>query len=119
MIVDPRANGDRSAAEARVTSLRDELLRLAALLEHTPSISIPEFEAMVRRACAIVQDGDLGPDGVTVGLQFEAMLARLADLAVEHPDPVPTTTLGLPADARFLNDMAEFLTLRYALDAAD
>jgi len=50
-----------------------------------------------------------------IAAQFEAMFGRLGELAGSHPGPVPTSALGLPADARFLRDMATFLTRRYGL----
>jgi hypothetical protein len=42
--------------------------------------------------------------------QLEAMFQRLRGVAAAHPEPVPATGHGLPDDARFLRDMAGYLT---------
>ena len=65
---------------------------------------------------AAIEDGDLGPESVNVGTQFEAFFARMRELIAAHPDPVDPTTLGLPNDARFLDDMADFIGRRFGLD---
>lgn len=104
-----------SPAEARVRALRDAVAEAAALLEGREMVELREFHDRLWAACTALEDGDLGSDGATVGQQFEAFFERLRGLVEEHDEPVPTASLGLPADARFLNDMAEFLTRNYAL----
>lgn len=106
---------EMEAAEARVRALRDEVARVAERLEAEEPVVIAEVLERLERACAAIHDGDLGPDGATVGIQFGAMFDRLRALVGDYPDPVPTNSLGLSVDARFLRDMATFLTRRYGL----
>lgn len=110
---------ERRQAEARVRALRDAVQTAAVRLQSGEPISLREFYTQLRTACATMQTGDLGTDGVTIGQQFEAFFERMRGLAEAHAEPVPTSALGLAADARFLNDMAEFLTSNYALDAEE
>jgi hypothetical protein len=102
-------------AEVRVQGLRDALVRVADELDAPGTIVVGDLLARVRGAWEGVAEGDLGPDEAMIAAQFEAMFGRLGELAASHPGPVPTSALGLPADARFLRDMATFLTRRYGL----
>lgn len=104
------------AAEARVRALRDATRRVADLLETAPTVEVAEVRVRVARAWAAVEADDLGPDAEAVGGQLEAMFDRLGGLALNHPGPVASDSLGLPMDARFLRDMGEYLTRRYGLD---
>lgn len=110
-------SGRGAEAEARVRALRDAILESATRLQAGAPVSLREFYTGLHTACMSLEAGDLGSDGVTIGQQFEAFFERMRSLAEAHPEPVPTTALGLDADARFLHDMAEYLTSNYALDA--
>jgi hypothetical protein len=103
--------------EERVRALRDAVQGAAERLQSTEPLSLRDFHETVYAACAALQPGDLGTDGATVGQQFEAFFERLRKLADAHAEPVPTTSLGLDADAGFLKDMAEFITSNYALQS--
>jgi len=104
------------AAEGRVRALRDALQSAAERLESAEPAPVGEIHEAVLAACAGILPGDMGRDGVVVGQQMEAMLERFAGIAAAHPEPLDTSSLGLPGDARFLRDMAEFVTRRYGLD---
>jgi hypothetical protein len=105
------------AAEARVRELRDAVQSAANRLLSGESVLLREFHDELWVACTALQRGDLGSDGANIGQQFEAFFERIRGLADGETEPVPTTSLGLPADARFLQDMAEYLTRNYALEA--
>lgn len=110
---------DRPAdpAEQRVRALRDALVSVAHRLETADEVRLAdEIERPLLEAARAIQDGDLGEDAPTVGTQFEAFFARLRELAEQHPEPVQTSAHGLRNDARFLDDMADFITRRYGLD---
>jgi hypothetical protein len=102
--------------EARVRALRDAVQAAAARLQGDADVVLRELYDPLWQACTAIQPDDLGGDGVTVGQQFEAMFERLRGLVERHPEPVPTHSLGLQGDARFLNDMADFLTRRFGLE---
>lgn len=108
-----------NAAEARVRAFRDAVADAAARLERPDPIALAELVGRLRAAHDTVEDDDLGADADTIRTQFAAMFDRLDALAAEHPEPVATDALGLPADARFLSDMADFLTRRYGLEDED
>lgn len=103
-------------AEARVRALRDEVARASARLSEAGAVPLREVYDPLWQACGAIEEGDLGPDGAVIGTQFEALFERLRALMEQHPGPVPTNSLGLSADARFLKDMAEYLTRRYGLE---
>ncbi len=107
---------DMQAAEARVRALRDVVSAVADRLEAGGTVEIPEILERLRGAVAAVEDDDLGPDASMIRTQFDAMFERLGPLAEAHPGPVAADSLGLPGDARFLRDMADFLTRRYGLE---
>lgn len=101
----------------RVRELRDAIQEAAYRLDPAaPPVALQILHDELWAACTAIQHGDLGTDGALIGQQFEALFERLRDLARAHTTPVPTTSLGLPADARFLQDMADYLTQRFALD---
>lgn len=104
------------AAEARVRALRDETNAVADRIEAGGTVEISQIIARLRSAIDAVEDDDLGPDASVVRMQFGAMFDRLGPLAEANPGAVATDSLGLPADARFLRDMADFLTRRYGLE---
>lgn len=107
-------------AEPRVRALRDAIRKTADRLDPSaPPVLLQTLHDELWAACTAVQHGDLGTDGAAIGQQFEALFERLSNLARAHTTPVPPTSLGLPADARFLQDMAEYLTQRFALDAEE
>lgn len=112
-------DGERHPAEQRVRALRDVVQDAATRLAATEPVQLPVLHDTLWAACTAVQNGDLGTDGALIGQQFEAFFERLRDLAATHTTPVAPDSLGLPADARFLQDMAEYLTQRFALDAED
>jgi hypothetical protein len=97
-------------AEARVRALRDEMALTAARLEAGPVIRLAEIREQLLARCDAVAAHDLGPEIDAVRGQLDAMFGRLRALADAHPEPVPVSSLGLPADARFLKDMAAYLT---------
>lgn len=103
-------------AEIRVRAFRDEVARTAEELDRRGTIRVAELLERLQRACAAVEDDDLGADAATIRSQFEAMFNRLGDLAAQHAEPVSTSSLGLPGDARFLRDMTDYLTRRYGLE---
>ncbi len=103
-------------AQARVRSLRDAAQDAATLLGSAESVLLRELHDGLWAACEAIVGDDLGPDGALIGQQFEAFFERLRELVAAHTEPVPVGSLGLPGDARFLHDMAEYLTRRYALD---
>lgn len=104
-------------AEIRVRALRDALISVAHRLETDAEVRLEvEIQRPLLEAAQAIEDGDLGEEAPTVGSQFEAFFERLGELIEEHPDPVPTSAHGLSHDARFLNDMADFITRRYGLD---
>jgi hypothetical protein len=109
-------NHPMTAAEARVRALRDEVSAVADRLEFESTVEIAGIVDRLRGAVSAVEDDDLGPDASMIRAQFDAMFERLGPLAEAHPGPVSTGSLGLPADARFLRDMADFLTRRYGLE---
>lgn len=102
--------------EVRVRALRDAVQAAAARLQGEGEVALREIYEPLWAACTAIQPDDLGGDGVTVGQQFEAMFERLRGLVESHPEPVPTHSLGLQGDARFLNDMADYLTRRFGLE---
>ncbi len=106
-------------AEARVRGFRDEVSATAEWLESADTVMIVAILDRLRRACAAVEDDDLGTEATMIRSQFEAMFGRLDGLVAEYPGPVATSSLGLPGDARFLRDMADFLTRRYGLEDED
>jgi hypothetical protein len=116
----PRA-AERPAqiAEARVRALRDAVRDATARLQPGGQVSLREMHDDLWAVCSAIEPGDLGADGTTIGQQFEAFFERLRGLVAEHVETVPTDSLGLAADARFLNDMGEYLTRNYALDPED
>lgn len=104
-------------AELRVRALRDALVSVAHRLETAAEVRLAyEVQRPLLEAARAIQDGDLGEDAPTIGMQFEAFFKRLGELVEQHPDAVPTSAHGLPQDARFLDDMADFITRRYGLD---
>lgn len=103
------------APEARLRAFRDEVSRAAELLERGETVVISDLLGRLRRGCASAEDGDLGADAAAIRAQFDAMFARLEALAGSHAGPVAADSLGLPGDARFLRDMAVYLTRRYGL----
>jgi len=107
-------------AEPRLRALRDAIRTAAARLDPAaPPVHLQPLHDELYAACAAIRHGDLGADGALIGQQFEALFERLRDLAHAPPPPVPTTSLDLPSDARFLQDMADYLTRRFALDAEE
>lgn len=106
----------RITAEARVRALRDEVSGVADLLDYSDTVEIAAIMDRLRNALAGVEDDDLGAGASMIRAQFDAMFERLGPLAEANPGPVSTDSLGLPADARFLRDMADFLTRRYGLE---
>lgn len=105
--------------EARVRALRDAVREAAARLQASEPVSLRAFHDTLSAACAALVAGDLGSDVVTIGQQFDALFERLRELADAHVEPVPTSALGLATDARFLHDMAEFLTRNFTLDGEE
>lgn len=104
-------------AEARVQALKTALERVAFKLRTARTVRLKEdVHDLLWATCTAIEDGDLGPESVNVGTQFEAFFARMRELIAAHPDPVDPTTLGLPNDARFLDDMADFIGRRFGLD---
>lgn len=107
-------------AEPRVRALRDAIQAAAEKLDPaSPPLLLQALHDDLWAACTAVHEGDLGEDGHLIGQQFEAFFERLRDLAASQAGPVAPDSLGLPADARFLNDMAEYLTQRFSLDAEE
>lgn len=106
-------------AEQRVRALRDMVQEAASRLGAAEPVALQELYDTLWVACTAVQGGDLGTDGALIGQQFEAFFERLRDLAATHTTPVPPDSLGLSADARFLQDMAGYLTQRFTLDAEE
>ncbi|HEX7119008.1 MAG TPA: hypothetical protein VF212_09485 [Longimicrobiales bacterium] len=103
-------------AYARVRAFRDEVDRAAGRLEAGDTVEIADIVGRLRRACASVEPDDLGADGAMIRAQFDAMFERLEPLAAAHAGPVAADSLGLPGDARFLRDMATYLTRRFGLE---
>ncbi len=103
-------------AEARLRMFRDEAAAVADGLEAGGTVVIADLLARLHRACASVEDADLGADAALVRAQFDALFERLESLAAERAGRVPADSLGLPADARFLRDMADYIARRYGLE---
>jgi hypothetical protein len=97
------------AAEARVRALRDEMVRTADWLESGPAVRPREIRERLLPHREVLARRDLSREFEAVRTQLDAMFERLQRLAQTHPDPVPADSLGLPADARFLRDMAGYL----------
>jgi hypothetical protein len=114
-----RVERERSPAELRVLALRDAVRSTVLVLQGDEPVLLSEVHDALWAACEAIQGEDLGSSGATIGQQFEAFFERLRGLVDMHTEPVPTASLGLPADARFLHDMAEYLTSNYALDAEE
>lgn len=106
-------------SELRIRTLRDTLQEGADQLGGTAPIRLSEFYDTLWAACSAVEQGDLGSFGALVGRQLEAFFEHLHGLAETHTEPVETNSLGLPNDANFLQDMATYLTERFALDAEE
>lgn len=106
----------RDPAEQRVGALRDAVQRAAASVESGGMITLGELGAGVRDGLAQLAGSDLGDEDALVRTQLEAFLRRIRALAESHPGLVPASALELPADARFLRDMADFLTRRFGLE---
>lgn len=105
-------------AGARVVALRDAIRRAAERLDADPVVSLAEIYREVQTGLAGVQAGDLADAEEAVRTQLEAFFRRIRVLMENHPGPVPKTELDLPSDARFLRDMAEYLTRKYGLEDA-
>lgn len=105
-------------AGARVVALRDAIGRADDRLGADGVVSLSEIYGEVHAGLEGVQAGDLADAEEMVRTQLEAFLRRLCVLMENHPGPIPTTEVDLPSDARFLRDMAEFLTRKYGLDNA-
>jgi hypothetical protein len=105
-------------AGARVAALRDALRRTADRLAADAVVSVREIRREVHTGLEQVQPGDLADAEEVVRTQLGAFLRRLGVLADHHPGSVPTGELDLPSDARFLSDMAEYLTRKYGLEDA-
>lgn len=104
-------------AEPRVRALRDTLVSVAHRLETSDRVRLDaEVQQPLLEAAQALEDDDLGEEAPTVGTQFEAFFERLGSLIEEDDEPVETDEHGLPHDARFLNDMADFITRRYGLE---
>lgn len=106
---------DYDPAGARVIELRDAAKRAAGRIDAGGVVSLTELRDTVRAGLEAVHTGDLADAEETVRTQFDAFLRRLGVLMENHPGLVPTTELDLPSDARFLRDMAEYLTRKYGL----
>jgi hypothetical protein len=102
--------------ETHVRALRDEMIRTAEWLDSAPSVRIPEVRRRLEPRCEALADLDLPLEIEGVTQQLGALFQRLESLSADIPDPVPPTTLGLPADARFLRDMAEYVTRLFGLE---
>lgn len=109
---------DYDPAGARVIELRDAARRAAGRIDAGGVVLLPELRDTVRSGLDAVHSGDLADAEETVRTQFEAFLRRLTVLVENHPGPIPATELDLPSDARFLRDMAEYLTRKYGLENA-
>lgn len=104
------------AAVARLRGLRAAMEGAAADLETRPLVTLASIVDPIREAFAALGERDLDTDAPTVRAQMDAFFGRLENLREHHPGLVPARELGLPGDARFLRDMAGFLTRRYGLD---
>jgi hypothetical protein len=104
------AAGGGPTAEARVRALRDEMARTAEWLEAGPAVRPGEIRERLLPHREVLARRDLSREFEAVRAQLDAMFERLQRLAQAHPEPVPADSLGLPADARFLRDMAGYLT---------
>ena len=105
-------------AGARVIAFRDAVRGGADRLEATETVSLPAFYREVRAGFDGLEPGDLADAEDTIRTQLEGFFHRIRALMEHHPDPVPAGALDLPLDARFLRDMAEYLTRKYGLDDA-
>ncbi|CAN5254889.1 hypothetical protein BH24GEM2_BH24GEM2_04480 [soil metagenome] len=105
-------------AGARVEGLRDAARAAAEQLGVDGVVLLGEILSEVNAGLEGVEAGDLADAEEIVRTQLEAFLRRLQVLMENHPGPVPTTELDLPSDARFLRDMAEYLTRKYGLEDA-
>lgn len=104
------------AAVGRLRDLRAAMEGAAADLETRPLVTLAAIADPIREAFGALGTRDLDTDAPTVRMQLGAFLGRLKGLREHHPGLVPARDLGLPGDARFLRDMAGFLTQRYGLD---
>lgn len=103
-------------AEARVRELRDALVRTAAALQASGGVDVREAHGIARAGLEALEDGDLGPDHSMVTRQLRACLRHLEGVAERRQEPIPPEEEGLSADARFLRDLAEFLTRKFVGD---
>jgi len=110
----PRS-ADPAGAEARVRRLYEVTRTTAEALQTQETVNLRELYETLSSACRNLRDGDLGPEAVTIGEQFEAFFERMQRLISENSETTPTDSLGLPADAQFLNDMAEFIAQRFGV----
>ena len=99
-------------------ALRSVVRSAAERLAADGVVLLPGIFSEVHAGLEGIQAGDLADAEEVVRTQLEAFLRRLHVLMENHPGPVPTTELGLPSDARFLQDMAEYLTRKYGLEDA-
>ena len=105
-------------AGARVIAFRDAVRGGADRLDTAEAVSLPAFYQEVRAGFDGLEPGDLADAEDTIRTQLEGFFRRMRALMEHHPDPVPASALDLPLDARFLRDMAEYLTRKYGLDDA-
>jgi hypothetical protein len=103
-------------AEIHVRALRDEMIRTADWLDAGPAVRISEVRQRLEPRCEALADLDLPLEIEGVTQQLGALFQRLDSLSATSPEPVPSTSNGLPADARFLRDMAEYLTRLFGLE---
>ncbi len=106
-------------AGARVEALRNAAGFAAERLGAEGVVRLEEIYGEMNAGLEGVQAGDLADAEEVVRTQLEAFVRRLRVLMENHPGPVPTAELDLPSDARFLRDMADYLTRKYGLEQSE
>lgn len=97
-------------AEQRVTALRDTLLATAAGL-NAGTTRPGDAAASVQASLDALEADDLGGQQSLVSRQLRACLRHLGGI----PADAAPAAHGLANDARFLRDLAEFLTRKFGL----